>query len=113
MSAHRPIARSPVADRGQVPRLLRTVFATEDLFQCGLVVEKNAHGEEILSETAGLRPNYIRRLLDGAPRTQTPEDPRTLLYLVLRHATLLEYARAGLQILEGRGLVDKVDIYER
>ena len=102
-----------MANRGQVPRLLRTVFAEVDLFRCGLVVQKNERGEEILSETAGLNANYIHRLLAGAPRAQSETDPKTLLYLVLRHATLLEYARAGLQILEERGLVTKLEMYER
>lgn len=103
-----------MAERGQVPRLLRTVFAAEDLFRCGLVVEKNARGDEILSETAGLDPNYIRQLLlPGLPRLGAEPEPRTLLHLLLRHAARLEHATAGLQLLAQRGVIGELELYER
>lgn len=102
-----------MAERGQMPRLLRTVFASEDLFRCGLVVEKNSRGDEILSESAGLNPNYIRDLLlPDLWRTEVPE-PKTLLHLLLRHAIRLEHATAGLRLLEQRGLVGTLERYER
>ena len=95
------------------PRILRTVFTEQERFLCGLVVEKNERGDEILSETSGLSPNYIRQLLSGAPRTQTETQPKTLLYLMLRHAWLLEHARAGVQVLQERQLISKREQYEK
>lgn len=98
---------------GSLPRILRAVFSEEDLFRCGLVVEKNEHGTEVLSEKLALAPNYINRIRTGFPRAQSNEDPKTLLYLLLRHSALLEQARSGLKILRERGLISKFDEYEK
>lgn len=98
---------------GHLPRLIRAAFASEDLFRCGLVVAKNEHDQEILSEDKPLDPNYINWIRTGFPRGLENGHPETLLYLMLRHAALLEQARAGLSILQQRGLINKKAAYER
>jgi hypothetical protein len=58
-----------------------------------------------------LAPNYIASLLAASnldairSGALTPLPPHTLLYLLLRHAMLLEYAAAAARLLSKRGLL--------
>lgn len=96
------------------PRLARAVFAPEafplsaPLVQAGAVSETNA-----LDPVPALgNKNYIEWLASGNTPYETIRDeaiaepkPTALLYLLLRHATLLEYAAAATRILERRKLI--------
>src|SRR5205823_14583946 len=65
--------------------------------------------QEILSETAGVDRDYVSWLGSATLaqlRTETlAPPPTTLLYLLLRHAALLEYAAAGFRIRLRQGVV--------
>ena len=99
--------------RRDLPRIMRIIFAEEERFRCGLVVPKTADDKEILSEQPhSLNPNYIRWIRTGFPRNLGPDHPKALLYLLLRHGALLEQARAGLRILQERGLATKAEAFD-
>lgn len=86
---------------GGRPRLARALYAPRQATLRGAAVQDGAQAE--------LTPNYIaallaapdlNALLDGA--LQPP--PNTLLYVLLRHSLLLEYAAAALRLQLARGL---------
>ena len=88
------------------PRLAHGVFVprvanlTAALVQAGQVAENSL-----------LAPNYIEALLAARDldtirhQTLLQPPPRTLLYLLLRHSMLLEYAAGASQLLIRRGLL--------
>jgi hypothetical protein len=99
-------------------RHVRTVFApyTRATRFAGSVVQPG-QSSAAPSETAAVEPNYLRWLA-GAPygeirQEQPGQRAETLLYLLLRHAALLEYAAAAFRILLGRGLAVPDDRRER
>ncbi|MFN8499165.1 MAG: hypothetical protein U0641_15050 [Anaerolineae bacterium] len=85
------------------PRMSRGAFASPVASLRGALVQPDAG--------ASLTPNYIATLLAArdldAIRRETllQPPPRALLYLLLRHAMLLEYAAAGSRLLVRRGLM--------
>jgi hypothetical protein len=88
------------------PRMARGVFAPPVVTLRGALVQP-----EPSDKAAPLAPNYIESLLaardlpgDVRDHHQQP-PPRALLYLLLRHAMLLEYTNAGTQLLIRRGLL--------
>ena len=88
------------------PRLARGVFAPPVATLRGALVQP-----EPAPKNAPLAPNYIESLLAARDLTRDirddknqPEPPHTLLYLLLRHAMLLEYTTASTQLLIKRGL---------
>ncbi|XXF74949.1 hypothetical protein P2318_17910 [Myxococcaceae bacterium GXIMD 01537] len=98
-----------------MPSVLELVGQAEPRQLTGPVVDDGP-----LSETEGLRPlgggvNYIRWLATAASEAVRAEDfsslgsgispPRALLYLLLRHALLLEYANTAFFLLLDAGLV--------
>lgn len=96
------------------PRLARAVFSPSVTTLRGALVHTGQ-----VAEDASLTPNYIDVLLAArtldAIRSEMfqPSDPqelplpppRTLLYLLLRHSMLLEYAAAASRLLINRGLL--------
>ena len=73
---------------------------------------RDAHGRLVQADQGlSLSPNYIESLLAArdldAIRNDTVQQPppRTLLYLLLRHSMLLEYAAAASRLLINRGLL--------
>lgn len=85
------------------PRLSRATFSGWFLPLKGPVTQA-----EVLSETAPLAPNYIELLLnesnlttlDAIRKEDFPEPkPKGLLYSLLRHAMLLEYWTAAINLL--------------
>jgi hypothetical protein len=88
------------------PRMARGVYAPPVAALRGGLVQPGPSGP-----AAPLAPNYIESLLaardlPGDVRDhQQQEPPRALLYLLLRHAMLLEYTNAGTQLLIRRGLL--------
>lgn len=96
------------------PRLARAVFSPPVATLRGALVQAAQQ-----AENASLTPNYIDVLLAArtldAIRSELfrPSDPlelplpppRTLLYLLLRHSMLLEYAAAASRLLINRGLL--------
>ncbi|MGZ9174980.1 MAG: hypothetical protein ACXW52_25600, partial [Candidatus Binatia bacterium] len=88
------------------PRLAHGVFAPGVATLTGALVQTGQ-----AAENSPLTPNYIEALL-GARNLDTirhqtilQPPPRTLLYLLLRHSMLLEYAAAGSRLLIDRGLL--------
>jgi len=88
------------------PRLARGVFAPPVATLRGALVQP-----EPAPKNAPLAPNYIESLLAAHDLTRDirddknqPAPPPTLLYLLLRHAMLLEYTTASTQLLIKRGL---------
>ena len=98
------------------PRLFDFFYSREHKFLDGPVVDPLG-----LSETRGLKAigsneeNYIDWLIksnwnqiksENYSNIGAPEGipPNSLLYLMLRHSTLLEYTRSGLQILVEKGV---------
>ena len=85
------------------PRLARGVFAPPVATLRGALVQAD--------QSVSLSPNYIESLLAArdldAIRNERiqPPPPHTLLYLLLRHSMLLEYAAAGSRLLINRGLL--------
>jgi hypothetical protein len=85
------------------PRLSRAVFSPSMASLHGPLVQANP--------SLALSPNYIAALLAArdlnALRHHAGQQPppRTLLYLLLRHALLLEYTNAGARLLSKRGLL--------
>ncbi len=85
------------------PRVSRGVYAPPVGNLRGALVQ--------LERAASLAPNYIASLLAArnlnAIRNETvlQPPPRALLYLLLRHSMLLEYAIAASRLLAARGLV--------
>jgi hypothetical protein len=88
------------------PRMARGVFAPPVATLRGALVQP-----EPSDETAPLAPNYIESLLAARDLAADVRDhhqqepPRALLYLLLRHAMLLEYTNAGTRLLIRRGLL--------
>jgi hypothetical protein len=89
------------------PRLARGVFAPPSANLRGALVQAGP-----AAPNAALAPNYIESLLAArdligdvrdAKNQQLP--PYSLLYLLLRHSMLLEYAEAGSRLLIKRGLL--------
>ncbi|MCP4338317.1 MAG: hypothetical protein GY799_05380 [Desulfobulbaceae bacterium] len=81
-----------------IPQLLRVYFYDAKLFQCGLVVAKEAaiedsNPEETFSETEGLGDhNYIDRISNNFYRSNPTEPlPKTLLFYLLHSADLLKH----------------------
>ncbi|MCI0388364.1 MAG: hypothetical protein MOB07_06315 [Acidobacteria bacterium] len=85
------------------PRLARGVFSPPVATLRGALVQAG--------QSLSLSPNYIESMLAArdlnAIRHETTQQPapRTLLYLLLRHSMLLEYAAAGSRLLVKRGLL--------
>ncbi len=76
------------------PRLLRMSFY-DQAYRFGHVLVDQAP----LSETNGLKDNYIQKIGDAnwqQLRAFSESNPQPLLYLMLKHAALLEYLRAAL-----------------
>ncbi len=88
------------------PRLAHGVFAPRVANLTGGLVQAGQ-----VAENSPLTPNYIEALLAAqdldAIRHETilQPPPRTLLYLLLRHSMLLEYAAAASRLLIQRGLL--------
>jgi hypothetical protein len=84
------------------PRLSKAVYAPPVVELRGALVQ--------LDRTASLAPNYIASLLavrdlnEVRDETALQPPPRALLYLLLRHSMLLEYAAAASRLLTDRGL---------
>jgi hypothetical protein len=99
-----------------MPRQLRTVFTpyTVPTPFAGALVQPTR--PEALSETAPVQPDYLRWLMEasyGELRRESTRGPDTLLYLLLRHAALLEYASAAFRVLLRRGQATPEDRRER
>jgi hypothetical protein len=86
------------------PRLADGVFAPPIVKLSGALVQA--------AQTSTLSPNYIDALLAAQDldvvrhETGLQPPPHTLLYLLLRHSMLLEYAAAAARLLIDRGLLD-------
>lgn len=95
------------------PRLARGVYTSYSANLSSLLVQ-TGHDQY-------LSPNYIQALLAAQdldtirfqnfqpPLTPNSEPPRSLLYLLLRHSMLLEYAAAAFELLEKPIQVDQID----
>jgi hypothetical protein len=88
------------------PRLSKAVFSPPVAPLNGPLVQADPRPD--------LLPNYIESLLAARDlseirdhKVQTP-SPSTLLYLLLRHSILLEYATAASQLLINRGLMQPI-----
>ena len=85
------------------PRLARAVFSPPVAMLRGALVQAD--------QSVSLSPNYIEFLLAARDLDKIRDDeiqpppPRTLLYLLLRHSILLEYATAASRLLVKRGLL--------
>ena len=93
------------------PRLARALFASRSVPLLGPLVQAGDDG------AASLSPNYIQWLAGAgqeALRAESGIEPRpdTLLYLLLRHALLLEYAHAAWRIREAREALDRKTRFE-
>jgi hypothetical protein len=88
------------------PRLAHGVFAPPVVKLSGALVQAGPAAENPV-----LTPNYIEALLAARDldtirhETILQPSPRTLLYLLLRHSMLLEYAAAASRLLIRRGLL--------
>lgn len=79
------------------PRLAGAVYSPPVARLTGALVQAD--------QSAQLAPNYIESLLaahdvDAILNDKDQQPPRTLLYLLLRHALLLEYTAAGAHVLK-------------
>ena len=92
------------------PRLSRAVFSPPIAPLRGALVQAGPG--------LSLSPNYIESLLAARDLNAIRFDmvqqppPRTLLYLLLRHSMLLEYAAAGSRLLIRRGLLQQAQLRE-
>ncbi len=92
------------------PRLARAVFSPPVATLAGALVQAD--------QSVSLSPNYIESLLAARDldviRKETIQQPppRTLLYLLLRHSMLLEYAAAATRILLSKNLIKSTDLRE-
>jgi hypothetical protein len=92
------------------PRLSRAVFSPPVAPLRGALVQAGPG--------LSLSPNYIESLLAARDLNAIRFDmvqqppPRTLLYLLLRHSMLLEYAAAGSRLLIRRGLLQQAQLRE-
>lgn len=88
------------------PRLARAVFSPYAFPLFGSRVQRG-----FLSEEKPLDPNYIKWLRESSYETIRDEKypvgkpPNSLLYLLLRHATLLEYAVTSFHVQYRKGLI--------
>lgn len=88
-----------------MPRLARAMFSPPVVKLNGALVQAGQ-----VPGNALLTPNYIEtflaaRNLDDIRNATVQPPPRTLLYLLLRHSMLLEYAAAAARLLVKRGLL--------
>ncbi len=106
------------------PRLFDFFYSTDHKFLDGPVIDPiGIHESKFLSTIGSNEENYIDWLLNSNWNQIKNEDfstignpevtpPNSLLYLMLRHATLLEYTRTGFTLLADNGLASNVAYFD-